>query len=421
MAALLVVCAALGWWAYTVDRDTSALGTEVYRELDGDGLPVPEGTLDDPVFSGLPVPTDRPISLGRYKPLETASDSLPPPAPVDKRKSVGTQSPANDLPRSNSTQSSSRKARIVSTQAPQSILVTPGNVLASQNAPRTAQPTVPKKPMETAHVESAPVTVPAPMITPAAAAAPTLAPTDFTQRLKTDARIHILLIATDQETLGGGRGDVLLVLTLNPLGQTLTLLSIPRDTRVGFPGEGLVKINAAYALGGATAQTQAVERFLGIPMDKYVEISLGGFREAIDLAGGVDVNPKFSFQLDGSVFKPGPVHLNGEQALAYSRMRKEDPLGDLGRNVRQQEVVRQLMGTLGRRSAADLQHLLNQLSSHLRTNFSPSEVVRLRAVHSYMLDSQQTAHVQGVNRKISGIWFYMVSDAERRRLHILLQ
>ncbi len=387
-AAALVTCAGLGLWAYTVHRSTQALGVEVYYELEGDGLPVPQGVLDDPVFSDLPVPTDRPRSLGRYRPPAVAPPSTAQP-PV---------APTPPAPRSQGSGAESQEALSPAAVQPP--------VAAPPPVPGLSPRALPQQPAASAPVPTA---------------APALAPTDFTSRLRTSARIHLLLIANDQETLGSGRADVLLVLTLDPRARLLTLLSIPRDTRITLPGRGQVKINAAYAVGGATAQTQAVERFLGIPMDKYVEISLGGFREAIDLVGGVDVNPKFGFQLDGSVFRPGKVHIGGEQALAYARMRKSDPLGDLGRNTRQQEVVRQLMAALGQRSTADLQSLLSQLAAHLRTNFSPSEVVRLRAVHAYLLERQRTAHVQGVNRKINGIWFYLVSDAERRRLHLLLQ
>lgn len=249
----------------------------------------------------------------------------------------------------------------------------------------------------------------------------TYAPTTFTERVRSGVRLHILLIATDQETLGTGRGDVLMVLTFDPKARQLSLLSVPRDTRVTLPEHGTVKINAAYAYGGAVLQTQAIERFLGIPMDKYVEISLGGFRQAIDRLGGVKVDPPFAFSLDGQAFRPGETHLNGEQALAYARMRKDDPQGDLGRNARQQEVIRNLMGQVGQLSGTELNALVGQLSTYLRTNFSPSEVVRLRAEHSYLFGRQRTVNVRGMNRRQGGAWFYVVSDAERRRLNLLLR
>ncbi|GGL98437.1 LCP family protein [Deinococcus aerophilus] len=427
----LLLAGGLALDLYRTHQQVQGLGQEVYKELDGDGFPVPAGVLDDPVFQQLPPPDqNRPVSLGRYKPPEnlpqggapTGDGETPAPTPTPPEPAV---SPA---PAPNTTPPETTPSLETASPATPSPAVTSAPVRArpaGSPPPAQAQAT-PTRPAAAAPTSTAPAPASVPGAAPRsgpppATRRPPVAPASFLKRLETSAKLHLLLIANDQETLGSGRGDVLLVLTFDPVAQQLTLLSIPRDTRVDLPEHGLVKINAAYAYGGARLQTEAVERFLGIPMDKYVEISLGGFREAINLVGGVTVQPKFSFQLDGSTFAPGHMTLNGEQALAYARMRKDDPQGDLGRNARQQEVIRNLMGALGHLSTSELQALLDQLSAYLRTNFSPSEVVRLRAVHSYMLDHQRAVHVQGVNRKLNGAWFYLASDAERQRLHLLLR
>jgi LCP family protein required for cell wall assembly len=258
---------------------------------------------------------------------------------------------------------------------------------------------------------------------PAAAGAPTPGPfieRDSSAQLA-QRKVHILLIGNDQPALGSGRGDTLLSLTFDPVAKTLYFLSIPRDTRVELPGHGLVKINAAYAYGGASLQTTAVERFLGVPFDKYVEVSLNGFVQAIDAVGGVDVDSSLDFELDGQHITRGRLHLEGEQALAYARMRHDDPEGDLGRNARQQQVVRALMRALGGLDTPELTKVLDRLSDSVRTNFSPSEVVKLRAAHAYMLDHQTGERVRGENRKIGGVWYYVVSDRERQRLNLLLR
>lgn len=258
---------------------------------------------------------------------------------------------------------------------------------------------------------------------PAGASAPTPGP--FIERDSSAQlarrKVHILLIGNDQPALGRGRGDTLLSLTFDPVARTLYFLSIPRDTRIELPGHGLVKINAAYAYGGASLQTTAVERFLGVPFDKYVEVSLDGFVQAIDAVGGVDVDSALDFELDGQHITRGRLHLAGEQALAYARMRHDDPQGDLGRNARQQQVVRALMRALGGLDTPELTRVLGRLSDSVRTNFSPSEVVKLRAAHAYMLDHQTAERVRGENRKIGGVWYYVVPDRERQRLNLLLR
>ncbi|WP_227978686.1 LCP family protein [Deinococcus terrestris] len=240
-----------------------------------------------------------------------------------------------------------------------------------------------------------------------------------------DHRLHLLLIGNDEEQLGRGRGDVLMVLTFDPVGKRLTFLNIPRDTRVQLPGRGWVKLNAAYAYGGPSLQTQAVERFLGFPMDRYVEISLAGFRQAIDAVGGVEVHPAFAFTVGPYAFTPGSQRLDGLQALAYTRMRKNDPEGDLGRNRRQQEVIASLIREFSAVPLDDLiglvDRLLDDLASNLRTNLTPSEVITVRTQHSYLLESQAHEQVRGTGKIIGGSWYYVVPDQERQRLHLLLR
>lgn len=429
---LLALAGGAGGYLYLTHERVSAVGQVVYHELDGDGLPPPPGVLDDPVFADLPPPDpDRPVSLGRYLPPEPAPEagSAPEPEAEPEPKPKTETEPEPPAPPA---QPSEKPAPVPPPGPEKAPAPSPEPAPPPQKPEAPSAPVPEPEPTPAAPPRPDPAPAPAPQVAPASrpdpaprapapAPAPPVAPRWFNDRLETTARLHLLLIGTDQQELGSGRGDVLLVLTLDPVARQLTLLSVPRDTRINLPGHGPVKINAAYAHGGARLQTEAIERFLGLPMDKYVEISLGGFRRAIDEVGGVTVNPPFAFTLDGQSFTPGPVRLNGEQALAYARMRKQDPRGDLGRNARQQEVVRSLMAELGERSTGELQTLLERLQGHLRTNFSPSEVVRLRTRHSYLTEQQQTETVHGVNRKIGGVWYYVVPDEERRRLHLELR
>lgn len=383
MMALAVLLLGGGYLAYFY-RQVQTTGQAVFHEIEGDGLAIPEGVMDDPVFAELP-PPERPVSLGRYKlPQDVAQVKLPAPTP-----------PAPSPP-----------------AAPPSKPAKP----SGKPAPEPQRPA----PVEPSTVPPAPVPAPQQPAAPAPPA-PRYWPASFSERLKTQARLHLLVVGTDQQKLGSGRGDVLMVLTLDPVARRLMLTSIPRDTRVTLPGQGTVKINAAYAHGGIEQQTLAVERFLGLPMDKYVEVSLSGFRRAIDRVGGVTVEPTMSFSVGDDVFRPGTMHLSGAQAESYTRMRKEDPRGDLGRNDRQQQVIRALVQALGQKSIPELQKLTIQLRQDLRTNLTPTEAVQLRAAHGYAFEHLTQVPVQGVGRMVGGAWYYLVSDAERRRLHLALR
>lgn len=388
LALILLAGAAGGYLAFQRHQNVQQVGQVVYQELDGNGYAPLPGILEDPVFQDLPPPPpEKPRSLGRYKPpaqAEVPEPEPPPPEPVQA-------DPAPEAPEE---------------VAPEA----PVPAVSEEPAAETPSPPNPPTPQPPAASPQAPSPAPA-----------QIAPERFLDRIRTRATIHVLVMGNDQPELGTGRADVLLVLSMDPVKRQLTFLSIPRDTRTLIPDFQVEKINAGYAHGGATRQTLAVEHFLGIPMDKYVEISMNGFQRAIDLVGGVTVNPPFEFSLDQYHFKPGTVRLNGEQALAYSRMRKQDPKGDLGRNDRQREIIRSLMKSLGELSPTEFNDLLVKLQRDLRTDFSPSEVVELRRIHDYLLTNQVTESVRGVNRKLGGVWYFQVSDQERRRLHLRLR
>lgn len=410
-------------------QQVQQLGQEVYHELDGDGLPPLPGVLDDPVFAQLPPPpADRPVSWGRYQPPAAAATSPAAAAQAEATlaqavdeagTATGSQTKGGAAQQEGTEQKETGEEQVAGSQAAGSQTI--GGQAPSPVSPASEPPATPAQQWPAADPAAPQKQAPA-SSTAVQAAAPPAAPSSFTERLNTRARLHILLIGNDEPELGTGRGDVLVVLTFDPVAQQLTFLSVPRDTRVRIPEhDGQAKINAAYALGGPTLQTLAVEHFLGLPMDKFVEVSMNGFQRVIDLVGGVEVSPPFAFELDGQQFQPGRVRLNGEQALAYIRMRKQDPRGDLGRNERQQEVIRSLVASLAQRSPEELNALLQQLSTQVRTNFSPSEVVALRRTHAYAVDHQSVLRPAGENRRIDGQWYYVVSDRERQRLHLALR
>jgi LCP family protein required for cell wall assembly len=146
----------------------------------------------------------------------------------------------------------------------------------------------------------------------------------------------------------GARTDTIMLLHQPPSGPT-SLISLPRDTYVDIPGHGPNKLNAAYAFGGPTLLVTTVEQLTGIHIDHYVEIGLGGVAQIVDAIGGVRLcmDPavdKVDFPVhdvdSGLVWDaPGCKTVNGTTAVAFSRMRKADREGDIGRARRQQEVI----------------------------------------------------------------------------------
>ena len=148
----------------------------------------------------------------------------------------------------------------------------------------------------------------------------------------------------DDGITGPGRADTILLLHVPDHGTT-SLISIPRDTYVDIPGHGPAKLNAATAYGGAPLLVQTVEQITGLKIDHYVEIGMGGVKDVVDAVGGVELcwDADVDDPDSGMVWTAGCHTVDGTQALAFSRMRKSDPTGDIGRGLRQRQVVGAVM------------------------------------------------------------------------------
>jgi LCP family protein required for cell wall assembly len=172
----------------------------------------------------------------------------------------------------------------------------------------------------------------------------------------------------DPCSVGEFRADTLMLIRAG--GGAFRKLSIPRDSYAEIPGQSPTKINAAYAFGGAKAQIEAVEGFLDTPIDHVAIIDFTGFEDLIDAVGGVKVDLEHKLCADiaggagggqGGVtirLPKGESTLNGEKALAYSRVRKPSECpgpgksyytfgyDDFDREQAQQQVIDGIKGRL---------------------------------------------------------------------------
>jgi LCP family protein required for cell wall assembly len=155
---------------------------------------------------------------------------------------------------------------------------------------------------------------------------------------------------------GPPRSDTIMLMRLG--GGESRRLSIPRDAIADIPGRGRQKINAAYAIGGASLAVQTVEGFLGIEVDHLVEVDFENFPELIDAMGGIDVRTGCVVsRINGGArnggvtlrLRKGENHLTGKQALALARTRKNlcrPNESDLARARRQQAIFSGMKGRL---------------------------------------------------------------------------
>ncbi|MGI9666128.1 MAG: LCP family protein [Acidimicrobiia bacterium] len=148
----------------------------------------------------------------------------------------------------------------------------------------------------------------------------------------------------------GRRTDVIMLAHLVP-GQSIQMLSIPRDWQANIPGHGTNRINAAYVVGGPDLLVQTVQSEVGIPINHYMEIDFAGVGAVVDSLGGVTIDFTYPGRDTTSGFQAdaGRQTLNGEQAVAYARSRKYQELrngqwesaggGDISRTGRQQQLL----------------------------------------------------------------------------------
>ncbi len=160
---------------------------------------------------------------------------------------------------------------------------------------------------------------------------------------------NILVMGADQDPDSSShRSDTMMLIRVNPQGDCLSILSIPRDLIVNIPGHGQDKINAAYSWGGVPLAIQTVKKLTGEPIHHFVVINFNGFSKAVDALGGIYVDVDHRYFNDNSNAAPGQTYdpiniypgyqkLNGHDALAYVRFRHTD--SDFIRIKRQQFFI----------------------------------------------------------------------------------
>ncbi len=242
------------------------------------------------------------------------------------------------------------------------------------------------------------------------------------QTLEAGEPISILLAGVDhtpgREEDVVGRSDTIIVMTLNPNDGTTKMLSIPRDTRTEIVGRGTTeKINHAHAYGGAEMLINSVENAFNIPIDHYAGINMEGFTRLINAFDGVTVYNDFAFSMDGNQFQEGNIHLNGEQALLYSRMRYDDPRGDAGRANRQRDIIEALMDeAVSLNSVTRAGEILDVLGSTVRTDLALGDMWSYQSDYRSALGTVEQIEVNYTGQTINGLWYAIVSDEEKAHI-----
>ncbi len=235
---------------------------------------------------------------------------------------------------------------------------------------------------------------------PSVSIAPLLS-TDGLKAWNGQERVNILLLGIDLRCgeEGPTHTDSMMVFTIDPVGKTAAMLSLPRDLWVEIPGFGLDRINQAHYMGaayeypggGPALAMETVEATLGIELDYYAAVNFKAFTDVVDLIDGIEIEvteliddpdyPDNCYGYDPLYLEPGTYQMGGEEALKYARTRATFG-GDVDRAGRQQEVIMAVRDkVLGLNMLPQLMlqspQLWQSFQENVRTNMSLDEMLQL--------------------------------------------
>ena len=222
--------------------------------------------------------------------------------------------------------------------------------------------------------------------------------------------VNVALFGIDSRSKGfKGNSDSIMVLSIDTEAKTVKIVSIVRDSLVPIEYKGKTKyrkINTAYAWGGPELAIKTLNQNFGLDISEYATVNFNGMAEIIDAVGGIDAElvkgevvpvSKSVYALNGCIkelcelvkidpkpyyiLEPGVHHLNGIQAVAYSRIRKTKNVwgtnNDYGRTDRQRYVMEQLFNKALTLPKTEYIKLAKAMMPHTQTSFSLTEIMGL--------------------------------------------
>lgn len=235
--------------------------------------------------------------------------------------------------------------------------------------------------------------------------------------------------------------DAIMILTIDKVHKEIKLSSIMRDTYVEVYNHGMTKLNHAYAYGGPELSIRTLNENFNLNIRDYAFVDFYSFEELVDAVDGIDIDIKETeineinrcteeiAELKDTeptlIRYSGMNHLNGEQAVAYSRIRKVGG-GDFERTERQRRVINELFDKGKSVDITKYPQILDSILPYVETSLSKNEIMKLG---TYVL----THNIQTIDQNrfptdnnaegemIDGIW-YLVTDLNEteREIHKFL-
>ena len=224
------------------------------------------------------------------------------------------------------------------------------------------------------------------------------------------------------------RSDSIMILSIDKTHKKLKLSSIMRDTYVDIHGHGMTKLNHAYAYGGPELAIRTINENFNLNIRDYAFVNFDSFEKVVDTIGGVDIElnqsevNEINKNVQGSSIKgPGMNHLNGKQALAYSRIRKIGN-GDYERTERQRRVMQEIFDKGKNIGITKYPEVVDSVFPYVETSYSKMDIVKLgsygltnniRTLEQNRFPKDEHSHGQFIGK----VW-YLVTDLEKTEKEI---
>ncbi|MDR1464516.1 MAG: LCP family protein [Oscillospiraceae bacterium] len=204
---------------------------------------------------------------------------------------------------------------------------------------------------------------------------------------------NILLIGVDTwEDTSAARSDTMLLLSIDRMHRQLKITSFLRDSWVVIPDSGYAKLNAACSSGGAQLVKDTLEYNFHVRIDHFVQVSFAGFQAVIDALDGVDVAvtaEEAAFLLKTTrlgkqigmdsmiqqMNSVGAVHLTGEQALVFCRIRYLDD--DFHRTQRQRQVFQSMLNRFNKNNPIQMKAIAEKILANVETDLDQATLTNL--------------------------------------------
>ncbi|MBM7664850.1 LCP family protein required for cell wall assembly [Solibacillus kalamii] len=243
--------------------------------------------------------------------------------------------------------------------------------------------------------------------------------------------VSILILGVDDSDKRGqgadnSRTDALLLATLNNKTKTVKLVSIPRDSYVYIPHIGYNdKINHAHARGGTLASIETVEELFDIPIDYYMRVNFNAFIDIVDALGGIEAEVPYAmlekdeFDRNTVNLQPGLQTLDGREALALARTRKQD--NDIERGKRQQEIIQAIASKAASfTSLSKYDDILSAVGNNMKTDMTFTEMKSFFSYLSNGMPRIDTLTLEGYDDMSTGVYYYKLDEeALAETSHIL--